>query len=46
MSKGGSSLVFILAALGLVMGISAQADEGTLDMPKEDKKIYDLTKKD
>ncbi len=45
-SKGGSSLVFILAALGLVMGISAQADEGTLDMPKEDKKIYDLTKKD
>lgn len=44
-SKGGSSLVFILAALGLIMGISAQADEGTLDMPKEDKKIADLTKK-
>jgi cell division protein FtsW len=45
-SKGGSSLVFILAALGLIMGISAQADEGLLDMPKEDKKIADLTKKD
>ena len=32
--------------LGLIMGISAQADEGLLDMPKEDKKIADLTRKD
>lgn len=38
-SKGGSSLVFTLAALGLIMGISAQADEGTLDVPKGEKKV-------
>ena len=30
-SKGGSSLVFTLASLGLVMGISARANNGTLD---------------
>lgn len=30
-SKGGSSLFFILGALGLVMGISARANEGMLD---------------
>lgn len=38
-SKGGSSLVFTLAALGIIMGISAQAEEGTLDVPKSEKKI-------
>ena len=30
-SKGGSSLVFTLASLGLVMGISARVNNGTLD---------------
>ena len=30
-SKGGSSLIFTLASLGLVMGISARANNGTLD---------------
>ena len=30
-SKGGSSLVFTLASLGLVMGISARANNGTLN---------------
>lgn len=30
-SRGGSSLIFTLASLGLVMGISARANDGTLD---------------
>lgn len=34
-SRGGSSLLFTMAALGLIMGISARADDGTLDKPRK-----------
>lgn len=35
-SKGGSSLVFTLAALGMILGVSRQTAERTLDNPKEE----------
>lgn len=34
-SKGGSSLVFVMAAIGLVMGISAYANDGTLNRSQQ-----------
>lgn len=33
-SKGGSSLVFTLTALGMILGVSRQTSEKTLDNPK------------
>lgn len=33
-SKGGSSLVFTLMALGMILGVSRQTSEKTLDTPK------------
>ncbi len=33
-SKGGSSLVFTLMALGMILGVSRQTDNKTLDSPK------------
>ncbi len=33
-SKGGSSLVFTLMALGMILGVSRQTDNKTLDTPK------------
>ncbi len=33
-SKGGSSLIFTLAALGMILGVSRQTNERTLDNPK------------
>lgn len=35
-SKGGSSLVFILTSLGLILGISAQTERNTLEKPKDE----------
>lgn len=35
-SKGGSSLVFTLMALGMILGVSRQTAERTLDTPKNE----------
>lgn len=35
-SKGGSSLIFMLTSLGLILGISSQAEQDTLEKPKNE----------
>lgn len=35
-SRGGSSLVFMLVAVGIILGVSRQTEENSLDRPKDE----------
>ncbi len=38
-SKGGTSLIFTLAAIGMILNISRQTERNTLDRPKEESML-------